>query len=72
MLMEHASDTRSPRSPSRHVRAWSMDPAAAGWATKVLSSMRSRTRVADSVSIFGRRTNSAGERSIIPSKTQIR
>jgi hypothetical protein len=34
---------------------------------KADSSVRSRPRVADSVSIFGRRTYSAGECSMIPS-----
>ena len=53
MLIEQASATRRPSSPSRHARAWSMAPPAAAWAMKAASSMRSRPSVADSVSIFG-------------------
>jgi hypothetical protein len=50
----------------------STGPAAAPWAMKAPSSMRSRPSVADSVSILGRRTYSAGEWSMTPSMTAKR
>ena len=72
MSIGHASDTRSPSNPSRQARAWSVGPAAAAWAMNAPSSMRSSPSVVDSVSIFGRRTCSAGDSVRYPSTTAKR